>query len=417
MGSNDLATTAEPDYRTTRRLTEALVGSLGPEDCTIQSMPDVSPIKWHLAHTSWFFETFVLAPHVRGYGVFDPRYREIFNSYYEGVGPRHPRAARGHLSRPTLAEVLDYRAHVDRAMEPLLGDAGAASALITLGVHHEQQHQELIVMDAKYNFAQSPLRPAFVDRPLPRCAEAVVRRWQDVEGGLVTIGHDGRGEFTFDNERPAHRRFVEPFQIATRLVTNGEMLEFIGAGGYTTPSLWLSDGWAWVRENGAGAPLYWRQDDAGAWLEHTAHGEVPLDPHAPACHVSGFEAAAFAEWSGARLPTEAEWEVAARGHRPAAARWLGEGPLHPAGATGTGLTQMFGDLWEWTRSAYEPYPGFRPEAGAVGEYNGKFMCSQWVLRGGCVATPRGHVRPTYRNFFYPHQRWPFTGIRLARGLP
>jgi ergothioneine biosynthesis protein EgtB len=416
LGSNDFVERPGEAYLATRRLTEALVEGLDPEDCLVQAMPDTSPPKWHLAHTTWFFETFVLEPHVPEYRPYAPKFKELFNSYYEAVGPRHPRPARGVLSRPTLAEVRAYRAHVDRAMAALLTAGETASDLVTLGLHHEQQHQELLVMDVVYNFSQNPLRPAYRADALPPCSQAAERRWHRVDGGLFEIGHDDDRSFSFDNERPLHRRFVEPFEIASRLVTNAEMLEFINAGGYRTPSLWLSDGWAWVNETSTSMPLYWRRDESGAFFEHTAHGEVPLDPNAPACHVSAFEAAAFAEWAGARLPTEFEWEVAARGRDPKAARWLGEGPMHPHSAPEPGLQQLFGELWEWTRSAYEPYPGFRPAAGAVGEYNGKFMCGQWVLRGGCFATPRGHTRATYRNFYYPHQRWPFTGIRLARDV-
>jgi ergothioneine biosynthesis protein EgtB len=397
-----------PTFSETRRLTLALIEGLGPEDCQVQAMPDVSPTKWHLAHTTWFFETFVLEPHLPDYEPFCAAYKALFNSYYEAVGPKHPRPSRGELSRPTLAEVLAYRAHVDRAMEMVSLERQVAS-LVELGIHHEQQHQELMVMDIQYNFSRNPLRPAYRPGPLPRCAPGPSPKWLAVEGGVHTFGTDDE-HFSFDNERPAHRRLVESFQISNRLVTNGEMLAFLEDGGYRTPSLWLSDGWAWARENAIAAPLYWHASDSDGWCEHTAHGDVPLDPHAPVCHVSAFEAAAFAEWAGARLPTEHEWELAARGEDPAGARWLLEGPCHPT----TAAPRFFGEVWQWTRSAYEPYPGFRAAAGAVGEYNGKFMCNQWVLRGGSCATPRGHVRSTYRNFFYPHQRWPFTGIRLAR---
>jgi ergothioneine biosynthesis protein EgtB len=392
----------------TRRLTIALIEGLGPEDCQVQAMPDVSPTKWHLAHTTWFFETFVLEPLVPGYRPFHPRYRELFNSYYESIGPKHPRPARGELSRPTLEQVLDYRRHVDRAMQGV--PAGVAPDLIELGLHHEQQHQELLVMDIKYNFSKNPLRPAYREAPLPRCGPGKEARFIPVDGGLHSFGAEGSG-FTFDNERPAHRRYVAPYEIASRLVTNAEMLAFVEDGGYGKPSLWLSDGWAWARENEIGAPLYWHRDENEGWREFTAHGDVALDPDAPVCHVSAYEAAAYAEWAGARLPTEFEWELAARQERPQAARWLTEGPCHPAAPADA---QWFGEVWQWTRSGYEPYPGFRPAPGAVGEYNGKFMANQWVLRGGSVATPRGHVRATYRNFFYPHQRWPFTGVRLAR---
>jgi ergothioneine biosynthesis protein EgtB len=453
-------------YQRVRQLTRALIEPLGPEDCMVQAMPDVSPPKWHLAHTTWFFETFVLEPHASGYRSPSPAYKRLFNSYYEAVGPRHPRPERGQLSRPSLSEVLAYRDHVDACMRPLLeqsslaapsstdpSSAGAAPGrvreLIELGLHHEQQHQELLVMDTKYNFSRNPLAPAYARAPLARGRGASVSQsfepqsfepqsfepqsfepqsfepqsFERFEGGLVQLGASADG-FAFDNERPLHRRFLEPFELSRRLVTNGDMLEFIAAGGYDDPALWLSDGWAWVREHDVAAPLYWRRDEGGAYHEFTAHGEQALDPARPVCHVSGFEALAFATFAGARLPTEFEWEVAARAVCAAAAKHgepdprlqggLEVGVWHPRAATGAGVCQLFGELWQWTRSAYEPYPGFAPAAGAVGEYNGKFMCGQWVLRGGAVVTPRGHSRSTYRNFFYPHQRWPFTGIRLAR---
>jgi ergothioneine biosynthesis protein EgtB len=400
-------------YARIRSETEALVRGLTPEDCMVQAMPDVSPPKWHLAHTSWFFETFVLERELTGYRSPSPVYRELFNSYYEAVGPRHPRPERGHLSRPTLNEVLAYRQQVDAAMLRLLAERGS-TPLIELGLQHEQQHQELLVMDVKYNFSRNPLQPAYATPPLAPCPVAAPLEFRRFEGGLVHAGvSSGGAAFTFDNERPAHRRFLEPFELGTRLVTNAELLEFVLAGGYQTPSLWLSDGWAWLRANAVEAPLYWRRDQHGVFHEFTAHGEVLLDPHAPVCHVSGYEAAAFAAWAGARLPTEFEWEHAAGQAEPDAGagetvRW------HPRSTIRGGLTQLFGEVWQWTRSAYEPYPGFAPEPGEVGEYNGKFMSGQWVLRGGSVATPAGHTRRSYRNFFYPQQRWPFTGIRLAR---
>ncbi|MEO8180483.1 MAG: ergothioneine biosynthesis protein EgtB [Deltaproteobacteria bacterium] len=397
-----------------RRETEALVRGLTPEDCMVQAMPDVSPPKWHLAHTTWFFETFVLEREVSGYRSPSPAYRELFNSYYEAVGPRHPRPERGHLSRPTLSEIFAYRERVDAAMQRLLEERGS-TPMIELGLQHEQQHQELLVMDVKYNFSRNPLRPAYVSEPLAQCSAAAPLEFRRFEAGLVHAGvAPGGAEFTFDSERPDHRRFLEPFELATRLVTNAELLEFIAAGGYQTPSLWLSDGWAWAREHCVEAPLYWRRDADGVLHEFTAHGELLLDPQAPVCHVSGYEAAAFAAWAGARLPTEFEWEHAARQAGPIDITRGEALRLHPGAAARGSLTQLFGEVWQWTRSAYEPYPGFAPEPGAVGEYNGKFMCGQWVLRGGSVATPRGHTRVTYRNFFYPQQRWPFTGIRLAR---
>ncbi|MFO0549717.1 MAG: ergothioneine biosynthesis protein EgtB [Polyangiaceae bacterium] len=397
------------DYSTVRRVTLDLVDGLEPEDCVVQAMPDVSPPKWHLAHTTWFFETFVLEPRGGDYRAFNPAFRELFNSYYEAVGPRHPRPARGHLSRPTVREVVRYREHVDAAMQRLF-ERGAMDertlALVELGLHHEQQHQELLVMDVKFNFGESPLQPAHRPRALEPCPAAPLS-FKAFEGGVVRIGHVGAG-FAFDNEGPAHRRFLEPFELASRLVTNGEWLEFIRAGGYRTASLWLSDGWSWVNERSIEQPLYWRRSSQGEWLELTCHGAFPLDPNAPVCHVSAYEAAAFAEWAGARLPTEAEWEHAAQGIDPSAARALEDGTWHPR-AHG-----FLGEVWQWTRSAYEPYPGFRPAPGAVGEYNGKFMSSQWVLRGSAAITPRGHARASYRNFFYPHQRWPMTGLRLAK---
>jgi ergothioneine biosynthesis protein EgtB len=378
----------------------------------VQAMPDVSPPKWHLGHTTWFFETFVLEPRKIGYESSTPVYRRLFNSYYEAVGQRHPRAERGNLSRPTLSEVLEYREHVDHWMHRALDSAAANEAMLELGLHHEQQHQELLVMDVKFNFSKNPLLPVYRREPLEGCPTVEPLRFRRFEGGLVRVGDEGEG-FAFDNERPSHRRFIEPFELATRLITNGEMLEFIQAGGYTTPSLWLSDGWSWLREQAVAAPLYWITDEQGGRFEFTAHGKVPLDPNAPVCHVSGYEALAFATWAGARLATEFEWELAARDEAAEGAAWLGEGLLHPRSAA-SGSPQFFGNLWQWTRSAYEPYPGFKAFQGAAEEYNGKFMSNQWVLRGGSVASPRGHVRATYRNFFYPEQRWPFTGIRLAR---
>ncbi len=400
------------EYARVRHATRDLVAGLGPEDCMVQAMPDVSPAKWHLAHTTWFFETFVLERELAGYASPSPAYRELFNSYYDAVGPKHPRPERGHLSRPTLSEVLAYREHVDAGIQKLLARGGASSELMELGLQHEQQHQELLLMDVKYNFSKNPLVPRFQPQPLEPCGASEPLRFQRFDGGLVQAGASG-SEFSFDNERPRHRRFLEPFELGTRLVTNAEMLAFIAAGGYQNPALWLSEAWAWVREHAVAAPEYWRRDAEGAFHEFTAHGEVPLDPNAPVCHVSGYEAAAFALWAGARLPTEFEWELAARAAAEPSSL-LRAGRLHPRGTSGAGVRQLFGDLWQWTRSGYEPYPGFVPEAGPVGEYNGKFMCGQWVLRGSSVATPNGHARVSYRNFFYPHQRWPFTGIRLAR---
>ncbi|PZQ65630.1 MAG: L-histidine N(alpha)-methyltransferase [Phenylobacterium zucineum] len=399
-------------YRAVRRGSEALIRSLTPEDMGAQSMADASPTKWHLAHTTWFFETFLLTPRLPGYRVFDPRFGYLFNSYYEAVGPRQPRPARGLITRPSIADVLAYRAHVDTAMDQLLADgAGALGDLLALGLAHEEQHQELILMDVLHLFAQSPLSPAFAP---PRAAASVSARpmgYVDFPGGLVEIGHDGAG-FAFDNEGPRHRVWLEPFRLADRLVTNAEWLEFMADGGYERAEFWLSDGWAKVQADGWRAPFYWRES-ADGWRVMGLTGLRPLDPGQPVSHVSYYEADAYAAWAGARLPTEAEWEHASAGV-PVEGPFLGSGRLSAQSApAGEGLRQMFGDLWQWTRSSYLPYPGFQPAAGAVGEYNGKFMSGQFVLRGGCCVTPTGHARRSYRNFFYPKQRWMFSGVRLA----
>ncbi len=392
-------------YRATRRLTEALCDPLGEADATLQSMEDASPAKWHLAHTTWFFETFLLRDRLPAYRLFDRSWPFLFNSYYEAEGARIPRARRGMLSRPSLAEVREWRAHVDAAMAPMLADP-AHAPLIELGIAHEQQHQELLLTDIKHALAQNPLGPAMWEAP------AEVRRtggdvdWHEHPGGIALVGHNGEG-FAFDNEGPRHRVLLEPFALAGGLVTNGEWDAFIADRGYSTPSLWLSDGWAWVQREGIEAPLYWRGD------EHFTHaGWQARDPAAPVTHVSYYEADAFATWAGARLPTEFEWEAIARLHDPSGGNQLdGAEPPLPAGSA-----SLFGDGWQWTRSAYLPYPRFAPAAGAVGEYNGKFMSGQFVLRGASCATPRGHSRASYRNFFYPHQRWQFTGLRLAKDL-
>ena len=373
-----------------RTFTEQLAEPLSPEDQTVQSMPDASPTKWHLAHTTWFFETFVLAPYKRGYRPFDPAYEYLFNSYYEAVGPRHPRPQRGIITRPGVAEVMAYRQHVSEAMADLLdGGNNEIDALVELGLHHEQQHQELILMDAKHLLSLNPLKPAYRSA-LPGPGPAVPLGWREFEGGLVEIGHD-RPDFAFDNEGPRHRVWLDPFAVAARPVNCGEYLAFIEDAGYERPEFWLSAGWDCVKQRGWTAPLYWEKHGA-SWQVFTLSGLRPLDPAAPVCHVSGFEAAAFAKWAGKRVPREAEWEVAA--------------------TMGTPL-QDIGLVWEWTASPYVAYPGYREPAGAIGEYNGKFMANQLVLRGGCAATPAGHLRPTYRNFFHPHQRWQVTGLRLA----
>ena len=401
-----------------RALSQHLCAPLEPEDMVVQSMPDASPAKWHLAHTSWFFENFILQPHAPGYRCFDPQFGYLFNSYYETVGSFHPRPERGLLSRPTVTQVLDYRAHVTHALDALAADCDAATwqriaPLVDLGCHHEQQHQELLLMDIKHLFSRNPLKPAYhAHHPPPGTAAPL--GYHGFPEGLQRIGHDGAG-FAFDNESPRHRVFVAGFELADRLVTEGEYLEFMRDGGYRTPQLWLSDGWATVQAEGWQAPAYWQQED-GAWQVFTLGGLRPLEPAAPVCHLSLYEADAYARWAGARLPTEAEWEVAAA-TQPVAGHFLDAGWFHPAAAPdGAGLRQLYGDVWEWTGSPYSPYPGYRPPAGAIGEYNGKFMSNQMVLRGGACVTPPDHVRATYRNFFPPHTRWHFSGLRLARDL-
>ncbi|HEY5291513.1 MAG TPA: ergothioneine biosynthesis protein EgtB [Burkholderiales bacterium] len=405
-------------FRSIRLATCALAAPLSAEDCAIQSMPDASPVKWHLAHTTWFFETFVLAPHQPGYRVFDASYRFLFNSYYNAIGERHPRPERGMLSRPGLEEILAYRRHVDEAMPGLLaGDRAPpeSGALIELGLQHEQQHQELILTDAKHLLSRNPLKPAYQKQWPLTPIQARERHWISCAAGLREIGYAG-ADFCFDNETPRHRVWLDAFQIASHPVTHGDFIAFIDDGGYRRPELWLAAGWDAVAARGWHAPQYWERRD-GRWHAFTLHGEVPVDPHTPVCHVSFYEAEAFARWASARLPTEAEWEVAAR-DAPREGNFLESGALHPlalreAPADGT-LAQAYGDVWEWTRSDYGPYPGFRPVAGAVGEYNGKFMCGQYVLRGGSCATPSSHIRASYRNFFPPDARWQFSGLRLAR---
>ncbi|KRB44681.1 ergothioneine biosynthesis protein EgtB [Phenylobacterium sp. Root700] len=400
-------------YRRVRQATLGLTAHLSAEDQSAQSMPDASPAKWHLAHTTWFFETFLLGPHLPGYAPFDPAYAYLFNSYYEALGPRQPRPERGLLTRPSLAQVLAYRGHVDEGMAKLLaGGVEDFTDLLDLGLAHEEQHQELILMDILHLFAQSPLKPAYAPAPaLPVGRDPGAAAATLFDGGLVDIGHDGDG-FAFDNEGPRHRAYLKPYRLADRLVTNSEWLSFMADGGYRRPELWLSEGWARVQAEGWTAPLYWEEGDIG-WLAMTLQGRRALAPHAPVTHISFYEADAYATWAGARLPTEAEWEHAASGLQ-VAGNLLEQGQLGPAAAkSAAGLRQMFGDVWEWTRSAYGPYPGFHPAAGAVGEYNGKFMIGQMVLRGGCCVTPDGHIRPSYRNFFHPHQRWMFSGLRLA----
>ncbi|MBY4637183.1 ergothioneine biosynthesis protein EgtB [Sphingopyxis sp. XHP0097] len=399
---------------TTRRLSLDLVAPLSDADASAQSMDDASPAKWHLAHTTWFFETFVLRDHVAGYRLFDDRFPYLFNSYYEAEGPRHARPHRGLLTRPSLDAAREWRAHVDAALgRALPGLSPAALALVELGIHHEQQHQELLLTDIKHLFAQNPLGPAMWETPIAcEVAQFSAMKWIEGAAGVISLGHGGDG-FAFDCEGPRHEVLLTPHALASRPVTNGEWQQFIDDGGYETPSLWLSDGWAWVQSEAVDAPAYWRD---GQYF--TLSGWRDIDPAAPATHISFFEADAFASWAGARLPTEFEWEAAAAALDPLGGDQLDDAaPVQPAAAVGdTGLQQMFGSVWEWTGSAYRPFPGFRAAPGAVGEYNGKFMSGQFVLRGGSCATPRGHMRATYRNFFYPHQRWQFTGLRLAKDL-
>lgn len=422
------------DYAKIRSTTVSLCETLAPEDYVIQSMPDASPVKWHLAHTTWFFETFVLPEATPGYAPFHPRFAVLFNSYYQGVGPQFPRPRRGLLSRPTVAEVHAYRRHVDDAMGRLfetLPDARfrEIAPRIQLGLHHAEQHQELIVTDLKHLFAQNPLDPVYRPRLAPPPRAPVPGGFgRDDPGGLFEIGTGG-DHFFFDNESPVHKVYASPYRLGRRLVTAGEYLDFMADGGYARPDLWLSEGWAAVQAGGLRAPLYWREDD-GAWTMMTLAGRREVDRDEPVCHVSYYEADAYARWAGARLPREDEWERAARdvaASGPIAGNFLEGGHFHPAPAVDPappGATprpdappmQLFGDVWEWTASAYLPYPGFEPLPGALGEYNGKFMSGQMVLRGGSCATPARHIRPSYRNFFPPSARWQFSGIRLAQDI-
>ena len=400
-------------YLRVRGQSMALCEPLELDDYGVQAIVEASPPKWHLAHTTWFFETFLLKPLVPGYRPYHPDFEYLFNSYYDAVGEPFPRPDRGTLSRPTVAEVMAYRRHVDEAMHVLLdSDEAAVRDRIVLGLNHEQQHQELLVTDIKANLGLNPLRPAYVESGVVVDTESSVpMTFIDYNGGIAQIGLGADAGFRFDNESPRHRVWIDDFSIANRLVTNAEFAAFIADGGYESPALWLSDGWRWCRERAIGSPMYWREDD-GAWREYRVDGEHPLAPGQPVTHVSHFEADAYARWAGARLPTEAEWESVATEHRIAGN--FADGVLHPQPAAGQRLSQLFGDCWEWTSSAYVAYPGYQPLPGAFGEYNGKFMSGQMVLRGGSCATPPGHVRATYRNFFYPPDRWQFTGIRLAK---
>ncbi len=408
---------AEPLHRRYLRIredTEHLARPLSAEDQGLQSMPDASPAKWHRAHTTWFFETFVLKEHAADYRPFDPRYNYLFNSYYEAVGPRHSRPQRGLLSRPTAEEISSYRRHVDQAVVRLLqarGDDPDLSTLVELGLQHEQQHQELLLTDILHAFAQNPLLPAYMRYRASDGGEITGATFLELNGGPVTIGHAGGG-FAFDNELPRHDVLLSPFRVMDRPVTNGEWLAFMEDGGYREPRLWLADGWQRAREEDWSSPLYWRQVD-GSWQSMTLAGLVPIDPSEPVVHVSYYEADAFARWSGKRLPREEEWEHASRSFEPTAGNLRENGYLRPIAARGA---QFFGDVWQWTQSPYVAYPGFVAPEGAIGEYNGKFMVNQMVLRGGSCVTATGHIRASYRNFFYPHQRWQFTGLRLAEDV-
>ncbi len=417
----DLLTTVDDQqladrFDATRRLTEVLAAPLSAEDQTVQSMPDVSPTKWHRAHTSWFFETFLLVPSLPGYEVFHPDFGFLFNSYYEGVGARYPRADRGLVSRPGIVEVADYRRHVDAAMTDLLGRGPdpVTASLVELGIQHEQQHQELLLMDIKHVLSRNPMLPAYGPRGPQPPGRAEQPTWTTHPGGTVPVGHAG-GEFGFDNEFPRHLVHLEAFDLADRTATCGEWLAFMDDGGYRRPELWLADGWATVTAEGWDAPLYWSSREDG-WHEFTLAGDSRVDPDRPVSHISYYEADAFARWAGGRLPTESEWEVATLARSATfgtAGNLLDTAALHPAPVSGP-TSAPFGDVWQWTASAYSPYPGFAPAAGAVGEYNGKFMVNQYVLRGGSCVTPVDHVRATYRNFFPPSARWAVAGLRLAR---
>lgn len=405
-------------YQQVRQSTEALCAPLAIEDYVIQSMPDCSPTKWHLAHVSWFFETFLLKSSAADYTPLDPRYAYLFNSYYNAAGDKYPRPQRGLVSRPTVDDVYRYRKYVDEhvldllecADEEALADIGS---IVTLGCHHEQQHQELIVTDFKHMLSHNPLHPVYVEQSKAYQHDPSPMGWLEFPEGVYWIGHDGAG-FAYDNEGKRHREFIDAFRLGSRLVTNAEYLQFMQDGGYERPEFWLSMGWATVLQERWQAPLYWREDGR-EWSHYTLGGLRPVDPNEPVTHISYFEADAYARWAGARLPTEAEWESAAV-TVPIEGNFVESGLFHPRPLDGSrnGLSQMFGDVWEWTSSSYAPYPGFRIAPGALGEYNGKFMCNQYVLRGGSCATPTSHIRPTYRNFFPPDARWQFSGLRLAQ---
>ena len=401
-------------YASVRQRSLDIAAPLSEADMCLQSMPDASPIRWHLAHTTWFFETFILRVHAADYQPLDELYNYLFNSYYNGIGEQFPRAKRGTQTRPTISEIMAYRDHVDRAMAPLLAAPDDSLAfLIELGLNHEQQHQELMLTDLKHGFLQNPAFPAYQSTAMATepCA-ASPQAWLEIPEGVYEVGHQDDG-FCFDNEKPRHKQYIHPCAIASRLVTNEEYLAFVADGGYRQPAFWLADGWDWLQGNGHQHPAYWRQRD-GAWYEFTLSGLQPLSAKCPVTHINFYEANAFAAWSGKRLPTEFEWEVAVGlyGSDSGAGNFYEQGGLHPRPRQGATDYQFLGDAWEWTLSDYAAYPGFKPFNGNAGEYNGKFMCNQYVLRGGSCVTPGSHIRSTYRNFFYPHQNWQFTGIRL-----
>ncbi len=403
-------------FRDTRAQSLAFCEPLLPEDYSLQAEAFTSPPKWHLAHTTWFFETFLLKPFLQDYHTPEERYEVLFNSYYNGIGEQFPRPRRGLLTRPTTEEIHHYREHVDAAIGRLLtqqspADSNAIRQRIELGIEHERQHQELFFTDLKYSFSVNPLLPAYLPKPEAPSSASHAIAWLAYAGGLVATGYDGDG-FCFDNELPRHQVFLQPFELASRLVTNEEFSAFIDDGGYRRPELWLADGWDSAQTGNWQAPLYWIDRD-GESLEYTLHGVQTRSPSNPVCHISGYEADAYARWAGARLPTEHEWELAAAKSAPPA-QGVDSGHYHPRPASGSGLQQLYGDCWQWTQSAYSPYPGYEPSAGAIGEYNGKFMSNQWVLRGGSCVSKAEHVRCSYRNFFYPPDRWQFSGIRLAR---
>lgn len=410
------------EFNEVRAVTDALASPLSAEDQLVQSMEDASPAKWHRAHTSWFFETFILGPHAKGYQPFDPNYGYLFNSYYDAIGARHPRPQRGLLTRPSSEEIGTYRAHVTRAIHEFSDQCSdeiwcTIEPLLTLGIHHEQQHQELLLMDILHAFSCNSLEPAYA-RPTPLPAQQeITLTWTEQSCGLVEIGQTAEtpGTFTFDNEGPRHEVMLRPFRIANRLATNREWLAFMEDGGYVKPEFWLADGWAIAQQNGWNCPLYWKENKPGQWSSFGLRGRQTLNLDAPACHISSYEADAYATWADKRLPTEAEWEATAASVK-LDGNLLPRDALRPLPASNSDLSQMIGDVWEHTRSPYTPYPGFKAPAGAVGEYNGKFMANQMVLRGGSCVTPGGHIRTSYRNFFYPHQRWMFAGVRLAEDI-